>query len=354
MHKYSFKDDYSEGAHPRILELLTKTNMDQEIGYGEDSLTSRAVDLIRTATNNEDADVHFVSGGTQANLIVLAALMKPYESVISATSAHINIHEAGAIEATGHRINAIQSEDGKIPADKIQKIVDEHEDEHMVKPKVVFVSKSTEAGTVYKKVELESLSSVSRDNNLYLYLDGARLGSALCSKGSDLLLPDICELVDVFYIGGTKNGALLGEAIVINNDELKVEFRRHMKQRGALLAKGRVLGAQFAELFKDDLFFDLAKHANELAEKLSNGVKELGYSFLTASTTNQIFPIFPNSLIEKLEKMYGFYKWCEVDNKSSAIRLVTSWATKGKAVTVFLDDLQTLQSKQEPPNPETE
>lgn len=339
-YKYSFFNDYSEGAHPNILVALQQSNLAQETGYGEDSLSLQAAQLIKDKVSNPNADIHFVSGGTQANLIVLASILKSYEAVIAVNTGHIFVHEAGAIEATGHKICIAQSKDGKIRPEQIQTICDEHSDEHMVKPRVVFISHSTEVGTVYSKQELQAISEVCKKNALYLYLDGARLGSALMSTQSDMSLAELSALVDVFYIGGTKNGALLGEAIVISNDHLKANFRYHLKQRGALLAKGRVLGVQFLELFQNDLYFDLAKHANTMAGKLTQGIKDQGYEFLTDSTTNQIFPIFPNSLIEKLKEVYGFYIWSKFDEERSSIRLVTSWATKEEAVDGFLEDLK--------------
>lgn len=340
--KYSFFNDYSEGAHPRILQALGKTNLHQEPGYGEDSYCTQAAKLIKHAADQPAAAVHFVSGGTQANLIVLAALLQPYGSVISAGTAHIHIHEAGAVEATGHKINTVDRPNGKITPEDIVKVLEYHSDEHMVKPQVAFISQSTEVGTIYSKAELIAISRICKDKDLYLYLDGARLGSALTAIGSDLTLPDIARLVDVFYIGGTKNGCLLGEAIVITNPSLQPNFRYHLKQRGALLAKGRVLGLQFLELFTDGLFFELATHANLMADTLSQGIKNLGYKFLTASATNQIFPILPNPVIAKLSKNYGFYTWSKVDERSSCIRLVTSWATPPEAVADFLSDLKSL------------
>jgi len=210
----------------------------------------------------------------------------------------------------------------------------------MVLPRLVFISNSTEIGSIYKKKELYAISKFCKNNNLYLYLDGARIGSAITSKKNDLKLHELSSMVDIFYIGGTKNGALLGEAIVINNDELKNKFRFHLKQRGALLAKGRVIGLQFLELFKDNLFFELAIHANMMADKLANAIKRLKYKFLTIPESNQIFPILPNKVIKKLEKKYGFYVWQEIDKNSSAIRLVTSWATKVQFVDRFIQDLQ--------------
>jgi len=338
--KYLFLNDYSEGAHPRILRALADVNLRQELGYGEDAFCLKAVELIRKKIGNRNADIHFVSGGTQANLVVLGSILKPHESVIAAASAHINVHEAGAIEATGHKIHVVNSSDGKLTTQAIQEVVNEHNNEHMVKPRVVFISNATEVGTIYNKKELKVISDVCQQNHLYLYLDGARLGSALASTKSDLNLSEISKFVDVFYIGGTKNGALLGEAIVINNPELKKEFRYHLKQHGALLAKGRVLGVQFLELFKDNLYFQLAEHANKMADNLTRGIKGMGYKFLTESSTNQIFPILPNLIIKKMEKKYGFYVWTKVDGKNSAIRLVASWATDPGAIDEFLSDLK--------------
>lgn len=342
-YKHNFFDDYSEGAHPQVLEALIRTNLSQEIGYGNDSFCNEAARFIKDRIGNPNADIHFVSGGTQANLIILSSVLKSYESVIAPVSGHIAIHEAGAIEATGHKINTVPSEDGKLSVNSIQKILDEHTDEHMVKPKAVFISQATEVGTIYKKKELEAISKLCKENNLYLYLDGARIGSALMSSESDITLSELSKLVDVFYVGGTKNGALLGEAIVINNPVLKENFRYQLKQKGALLAKGRTLGIQFVELFKGDLYLDLASHANEMAAKLSKGLKKQGYKFLSESSTNQIFPILQNSIIEKLKLSYGFYVWQKINSENSAIRLVTSWATPELAVDKFLMDSEELK-----------
>lgn len=340
MAKYSFKNDYSEGAHEQILNALSETNLNQDEGYGEDKYCKEAISLIRKKIQDPKVEIHFVSGGTQANLIVISSILKPYESIIAATTGHIAVHEAGAIESTGHKINTVETKDGKLKVEHIKSALDFHADEHMVKPKAVFISNSTEIGSIYSKKELEELSKFCRKNKLYLYLDGARLGSALTSEKNDLTISELAKFVDVFYIGGTKNGTLLGEAIVILNDELKDNFRFYLKQKGALLAKGRILGVQFLELFKDDLFFDLAKHANRMAIKLANGIKKHNYTFLTEPASNQIFPILPNKLIEKLNQKYGFYVWCKIDDKNSAIRLVTSWATKEEFVNQFIEDLK--------------
>ncbi len=340
MSKYSFYNDYSEGAHPKILQLLQDTNDRQETGYGLDSYCLQASTLIKQAVGNQKVEVHFVSGGTQANLICLSAMLNSYQAVIAPTSGHISLHEAGAIESTGHKIIEVKVEAGKLTVAEIERVVVAHEDEHMVQPKVVSISNPTELGTLYTKDELTALSNYCHQHDLYLYLDGARLGSALCSPENDLTLPDIAQLVDMFYIGGTKNGALLGEAIVICHPDLQKNFRIHIKQRGGLLAKGRVMGLQFMALFTDNLYFDLAKHANAMAAKLAKGISDLGFKFLTDSTTNQIFPILPDALITTLQKDYGFYVWSKVDQDHSAIRLVTSWATPEEKVGGFLGDLK--------------
>lgn len=340
MKKHSFYNDYSEGAHPRLLEILNQTNLDQESGYGEDNLCNRAAGLIQEALDSPASDVHFISGGTQANLIALAAALKPFESVIAAVSAHIHVHEAGAVEATGHKINTVESSNGKLTPNQIEAVCDQHTDEHMVRPRLVFISNASEVGTVYTKAELTNIAKVCRSRGLYLYMDGARLGPALVSSANDLSLPDLARLVDIFYIGGTKNGALLGEALVINHPALQQDFRFHLKQRGALLAKGRVLGSQFAGLFENSLFLDLARHANHMATRLAQAFADLGFPFLAPPATNQIFPILPDTLIAALEKEYGFYVWSRVDDSRSAIRLVTSWATPESKVDGFIEDLQ--------------
>ncbi len=339
MHLYSFFNDYSEGAHPSIFAVLEQTNLDQYAGYGEDSLADEAKKLIQKHIQFPDAAIHFVTAGTQANFITLAAMLKPYESVVAVESAHINVHEAGAVEATGHKIHAVKGVNGKITIPEIQQVLDFNHDEHMAKPKVVFISHATELGTIYSRQELTELSAYCREKSLYLYLDGARLGSALCSSEADLTLADIAKLVDAFYIGGTKNGAFLGEAIVICNKELQENFRYILKQRGALLAKGRLLSAQFIALFQHDLYFQLARHANAMAGKMTKHIESLGFPFLTPSATNQIFPILPDTLIARLEKLYGFYVWSRIDTQHSAIRLVTSWATPEEMVDRFLEDL---------------
>jgi threonine aldolase len=338
MYIHRFFDDYSEGAHPRVLELLASSNLSQEPGYGQDSLSARVIELLREAIGNPQAAVHFVSGGTQANLIALASMLRPYESVIATGTAHIHVHETGAVEATGHKINLVPARDGKLTAEQVRAVVAEHRDEHMVLPRVVFIAQATEAGTLYGKAELTALSRTCRELGLYLYLDGARLGPALVSKSADLSLAELSSLVDMFYLGGTKNGALLGEAIVINTPALQERFRHHLKQRGALLAKGRLLGAQFLALLEHGLYFDLARHANAMATQLADGLRALGVGFLGEPVVNQVFPILDDAHIERLSRRYGFHVWARVDATHSVIRLVTSWATPPQAVERFIAD----------------
>ncbi|MFL0247049.1 threonine aldolase family protein [Candidatus Clostridium stratigraminis] len=336
---YSFKNDYSEGAHPRILNALLESNMEQVEGYGEDPYCIKAAELIKKKIGRIDIDIHFIPGGTQTNLTIISSFLRPHEAAIAANTGHILVHETGAIENTGHKVISIASSDGKLTPSLIMPALEAYIDEHMVKPKLVYISNSSEIGTIYSKKELEELSKFCRENKLYLYVDGARLGSALCSEANDLKLSDLGNLVDAFYIGGTKNGALIGEALVICKDSLKEDFRFFIKQKGAMLAKGRLLGMQFLELFKDDLYFDLAKHANDMVYILRDGIKAAGYGFLIDSPSNQIFPILPNKLIEKLLKNFSFYIWEKVDEENSAIRLVTSWATKKENVLDFVEAL---------------
>jgi threonine aldolase len=337
---YSLKNDYSEGAHPQILEALLKTNLEQSEGYGEDKYCEEAKKLIKEKLQNDNVDIHFIPGGTQTNLTSIAAFLRPHEASIAANTGHILVHETGAIEATGHKTISVNVEDGKLRKEHVLSVLKEHTDEHMVKPKLVYISNSTEIGTIYKKSELEELSQVCRENNLLLYMDGARLGSALCCRENDLNLSDFVNLTDAFYIGGTKNGAFMGEALVICNDNLKEDFRYHIKQRGALLAKGRLLGIQFMELFRDNLFFEIGQHANDMADILRNGISELGYKYLVDSPSNQVFPILPNTVIEKLQEKYLFIIWGSEDEDNSSIRLVTSWATSKEAVLGFIEDLK--------------
>jgi len=343
---YSFKNDYSEGAHQRILDALQKSNLEQCEGYGEDTYCKKAVEVLKQKIGREDIFIHFLTGGTQTNLIAISSFLRPHEAVIGANTAHVAVHETGSIEATGHKVITVDVCDGKIGPEHVKSVLDAHTDEHMVKPKLVYVSNPTEIGTIYNKTELQNLSIFCKENNLILFVDGARLGSALCSDENDLTLSDMSSLTDAFYIGGTKNGALIGEALVICKESLEEDFRFLMKQKGALLAKGKILGIQFLELFKDNLYFELAEHANKMASILKNEISDLGYKFLTHSPSNQIFPILPNNAIKELEKKYIFIVWGKETEDTSSIRLVTSWATKEEAVNEFIADLKKISRKE--------
>lgn len=341
--KYSFKNDYSEGCHPRILEKLLETNLSQQNGYGLDEYCLTAAELIKKKINNPDAAVHFISGGTQANLIVISSMLRPHESVVSASTGHIFTNESGAIEATGHKVHGVLTTDGKLTPKDIQAVLDVHTNiPHQVKQKLVYISNSTEIGTIYSKKELTELSHYCREKNLWLFMDGARLGHALTAETNDLTLEDVAKLTDAFYLGGTKNGALIGEAVVINNKNLQDEFGFHIKQKGAMLAKGRLLGIQFLELLKDNLYFELANHANIQAMKIKKEFRNLGCDFLSETFTNQIFPILKYSQIEKLSKHFDFYVWRKIDEEKAAIRLITSWATEDEIVEKFIDEIKEL------------
>ena len=336
---YSFNNDYSEGAHPKILEAMMKENLNQQTGYGLDTHCIHAAELIKKEIGRDDVDVHFLVGGTQTNLLVISAALRPYQAVISTHTGHINVHETGAIEATGHKVLAMESPDGKLSPALVQKALDAHTDEHMVQPKLVYISNSTETGTQYTKAELEALHHICRQNQLYLFMDGARMGSALTSEVNDLTLADIASLVDVFYIGGTKNAALFGEALIICAEALKPDFRFMIKQRGAMLAKGWLLGIQFEELFQNNLFFETAAHANEMTSRLRKALIDHGYTFASNSTTNQLFPILPDPLVEQLSKTFTFNIDSKPDATHTVIRLVTSWATTPESVEAFIKAL---------------
>lgn len=334
----SFRDDYSEGAHPRLLQALASASAEQNAGYGLDRHSLRAVELIRARLGGADADVHFLSGGTQANLVAIASFLRPHQAAIAAHTGHIATHETGAIEATGHKVLTVASDDGKLSPALVAPVLRGHGDEHMVQPKLVYASDSTEFGTIYTRAELQALSAFCRENGLLLFLDGARLGAALTAEGNDLALADIAACCDAFYIGGTKNGALAGEALVVCNPALKADLRYHIKQRGAMLAKGMFLGAQFEALFEDELFFDLARRANAMAARLRKALSEQGIAFLADSPTNQMFPILPPAVVEALETRYEFHRWQKQPDGSIAIRLVTSWATRLESVEAFIAD----------------
>lgn len=338
---YSFANDYSEGCHPLVLDALFDSNLVQQAGYGDDDYSKQVQSIVRKLTNVE-VDVHMIAGGTLTNLTVLSSLLKPFESVIAASTGHIYVNETGAIEATGHKVEAAHSEDGKLRPSDITPFLNKARGHHVVRTKVVYISNSTELGTIYSKQELIDLSLFCRANSLLLYMDGARLPMALTATTNDLTLADIASLTDIFYIGGTKCGALLGEAVVIVNPDLKADFKYYLKQRGALMAKGRLLGIQFEQLLGNGLILDLAAHANRMALKISDAIERLGYPLLTKSETNQVFPVLPKYIIEKLQNDYEFLIWKPIDSEQSAIRLITSWATPESVVDKFVEDLANL------------
>ncbi len=341
--KYSFKNDYSEGAHPRILDALIKYNLTQQNGYGLDEYSLNAAKFIRDKCAAPNASVHFVSGGTQANLTVISAFLRPHESVVSAHTGHIFTNESGAIEATGHKIHGVETADGKLRPQDVQNILDAHQNvPHQLKQRLVYISNSTEIGTIYSKKELQELYEFCQNKNLILFMDGARLGHALTAETSDMSLADIAKYTDAFYLGGTKNGALIGEAIIINNPALQDEFGFHLKQKGALLAKGRLLGIQFEELMRDNLYFELADHANRQAMKIKEAFKEIGCDFLAETYTNQIFPVLNAKQIDQLSEKYDFYIWKKIDSERSAIRLITSWSTTDETVAGFINEVKEL------------
>lgn len=335
-------NDYSEGAHPQVMKALMETNMKQTVGYGLDDFSTAAAQLIRQKVGAPQAAVHFFVGGTQVNLTSLSAWLRPFQAVIAAKTGHIYVHETGAIEATGHKILTADTPDGKLSPELIQPILNQHQDEHMVQPRIVFISNATEIGTIYTLNELKALYEFCQLNHLLLYLDGARLGTALTGRGNDIKLEDLSKYTDAFYIGGTKNGALFGEALVIVNPELQADFRYMIKQKGGLLAKGRLLGVQYLALIQNDLYLQIATHANAMAERLQDGLKNMGIGFLTISATNQIFPIVKNELLEPLRTIARFETWGPYDDAHTIIRFVTSWATEEKTVEDFLTAIKPL------------
>lgn len=326
-----FQCDYNEGCHPAILEQLVATNMEQTVGYGVDNYCERARQLIRQACEAPEADVHFLVGGTQTNTTVIASVLRPYQGVLCAETGHINVHETGAIEHTGHKVLALPAENGKISALQVKAALEGHfsdgNAEHMVQPGMVYVSYPTEVGTLYSRQELADISSVCRSYDVPLFVDGARLGYGLSSPESDLTLPELAKLADVFYIGGTKQGALFGEALVIANPAYRKDFRYNLKQNGGMLAKGRLLGLQFKTLFENNLYFDIAGHAVDEALLIKAALRQKGYRLFMDSSTNQQFPILTRIQYEKLSKDFLFDFWGTIDETHVAVRICTSWAT---------------------------
>lgn len=329
--------DYQEGCHPAILAKLQETNFESTPGYGEDAYSESAARKIRSACGlPPDAPVHFVTGGTQANMVVISQALRPYESVVSVSGGHITIHEAGAIEGTGHKVEVLPEHNGKMDPDELSGFLrlwtEDPNRAHLTKPAMVYITQPTEVGSVYSKAELEAIYAVTRKYHLALFIDGARLGYALASEGADFTLSDIAHLCDVFYIGGTKVGALFGEAIVFPDPALARGFFTYRKQRGALLAKGRMLGIQFDVLFSDDLYVKISRHAVTEAMRLRDALIKKGYRFFSESPTNQQFIVLDNSKKEELARQFVFSEWCPVDEAHSAVRFCTSWATRSEDI----------------------
>ena len=338
----SFRNDYSEGAHPKILAALEQNNLTTTCGYSMDPFCDEARAAIRARFACPAADVHFLVGGTIANTTVIAAALRPWEGVIAADTGHINVHETGAIEASGHKVCAIEAPSGKLTPALVREVMRRHcggQDEHMVLPRLVYISDATELGTIYTKAELAALYEVCREYALYLFLDGARLPAALVAQGNDLDITDFGKYCDAFYIGGTKNGLLFGEAVVITNDALKPHFRNMIKQRGGMFAKGFLFGVQFDAYFKDGLWLDMARHAVTQAQRIAKAAQEKGYTLYAQSPTNQVFVVLSHEKIAELEKNFAFEAFGHVDDDHEAMRFVCSWATKPEAVDALIESL---------------
>lgn len=338
-----FDTDYMEGAHPSIIDRLIETNLNKTVGYGNDEYTLEARNLIREACGTPNALVQFLIGGTQTNATVIDALLRRHEGVLASEYAHINVHESGAIEHSGHKILVLPSNEGKVDAndvdDYINKFYSDDTYEHMVAPGMLYITQPTEYGTIYKISELEALSGVCKKHNIPLYIDGARLGYALASAAADFTLKDVARLCDVFYIGGTKVGALFGEAVVAKDPKTLPHFLSLVKQHGALLSKGRLQGLQFATLFSNNLYISIAKHAVDLAMKLRNAFMDKGYKMAIDSPTNQQFVVLPNDVLDRLLQYATFELWGIRGEKETTVRFVTSWATKEEDVDNFIKTL---------------
>lgn len=334
-----FTSDYSAGAHPRVLEALVRTNYEHHDGYGMDEHCFNAIKLIKKRIGNGKADVHMMVGGTIANTTAIAAWLRPYEAAVSAVTGHINVHETGAIESSGHKVITVPAVQGKVLPESVRAVCEEHADEHMVKPRLLYISNTTELGTIYTKAELKALRAVCDEYGLYFFMDGARLGSALTAEGNDLTFEDLPNIFDAFYIGGTKNGFLFGEAMVIVNEKLKEDFRFMIKQRGGMFAKGRLIGVQFEEMFKDELYLEVAAATNEKAGRIRAGMKAKNIEFFSESPSNQLFPIFDRETAERLREKYVFQHWAWMPDGREAVRFVCSWSTTNEEVDELISDL---------------
>ena len=336
----SFRCDYEDGACPEVMEALLRTNGETTPGYGEDAHCAAAARRIRERAACPQARVYFTMGGTPTNQMAIAHLLRPYEAALAADTGHINTHETGAVEATGHKVVTVPGVDGKVLPEDVRAACAAHTDHHMVRPALLYISQPTELGTLYSLEELEALRRVCDERGLMLYCDGARLASALAAAGNDVGMPDLARLCDAFYIGGTKCGALFGEALVFPKPELSRGFDFTRKQRGGLLAKGRLLGVQFEALLAPGVYERIGAHENALADRLRQGIAAAGYGFVSPTRTNQLFPVFPRALTERLEQDFAFHRWGEAGEGRLAVRLVTAWSTREEDVAAFLDALR--------------
>ena len=337
-----FESDYTRGAHPKILARLVATNEEQTAGYGTDQYCAKAAEMIKNLCRQPDADVHFLMGGTQTNLTVIASILRPHEAVVAPSTGHIAVAETGAIEATGHKIITIPTKTGKITAEQIHAVVDIPENIHSPRPGMIFISQSTELGGIYTKAELLAIKAVANEFELPLFIDGARLGYAFASEECDVTIADIASICDVFYIGGTKMGALFGEAVVIVNDKLKRDFRYIIKQRGGLLAKGRLLGLQFEEFFKDGLYFEVGKHAVKMSQKIKEALSEAGISLRYPAPTNQLFIEFTDEQYAAISEKYVLIPWI-YEQGIVVARLITDWMTPEADVAAFIQDIKNIK-----------
>jgi len=345
--KIRLNNDYSEGCHPDILDALIQTNLESTPGYGSDVYSLEAKKRIQEVCDAQDADVHLFVGGTQTNLTFIASCLRPHQSVVCVDTGHINVHEAGAIEATGHKVETIPHENGKLSSKMIESFIESRRNDpthtHMTQPKLIYISQPTELGTVYTKNELESMYKTAQKLGLYVYIDGARLGYAIMSNSSDTDLKTYAKVSDAFYLGATKLGALFGEAVIIKNKHLKEDFNYIMKQKGAILAKGRLLGIQFKTLFENNLYLKISKHANDMALYLRTQLIALGIHMFNESDTNQQFVIMNNTLLEYLDSFTTYEFIDKVDSSHTCIRFCTSWATKKEDIDTIISHIKTFK-----------
>ena len=337
---YDFLNDYNQTVHPRLLQRFLDITNQKLSGYGLDACSYQARETIQKKLKSPNADIHFMPGGTLTNLTVISHLLRPYQAVIATQTGHINVHETGAIEATGHKVLTVKSSNGKLTPELIKPILAQHSDEHMVQPKLVYISNSTELGTIYTKQELKELYQFCQRNHLYLYLDGARLAMALAAKENDITFPDLAKYTDVFYIGGTKVGAFAGEAVVFNNLTINQDFRFSMKQKGAILAKSWIVAVQLDTLMTDNLYLELGKHGNQMAEKLVNLFEEAGFTFMAKPQTNQLFVNFPNAIAKKIVNHYAVDNLGQTDSDHIGLRFCTSWATQDNEIEAFAKQIK--------------